>query len=214
MTRIVALLLLLVSACSGRSQISSNTNVGGVGGFDGTAGSAGSNPSGLGGSEVLTQCSTPDDCLQLPSACVYATCISGACGFVDVAKGAFVEPDPPGDCHHSECDGAGNAVPVIDVSDVPVSAKPCFTSVCDPVIGNVRATPVAAGADCSDAAGGTRCDSQGNCVGCLDTADCASGKVCSALNTCVAPAMASCDDGQKIKTRPTSTAAAPACLAR
>jgi hypothetical protein len=36
MTRIVALLLLLVSACSGRSQLSSNTTVGGVGGFDGS----------------------------------------------------------------------------------------------------------------------------------------------------------------------------------
>ena len=167
---------------------------GGVAGFDG---SVGSNLGGLGGGEILAQCSTPADCLQLPSACVYATCISGGCGFADVAKGAFVDPDPPGDCHHYQCDGAGNAVPVIDVSDVPVSEKPCFTNVCDPVTGNTQAMPVAAGTDCSNAAGGTRCDNLGNCVDCLDATDCASGKVCSALNTCVAPAMASCADGQK-----------------
>jgi hypothetical protein len=90
-----------------------------------------------------------------------------------------------GDCRRSQCDGQGNAVNAVDVSDIPVDGNQCTSDVCTP--DGFPANPAAAaGATCAQG-GGTLCDGAGACVSCLTPVDCGVDTECAA-HTCQAGA--------------------------
>jgi hypothetical protein len=130
---------------------------------------------------------------------VYATCIAGVCGSNAVAQGTFAGLKAPGDCIALRCDGTGNTEPFVDLGNV-VQSSGCERNICGPD-GTPGTEPVAAGASCSSKDGGTRCDGTGNCVACVDDADCVTGSVCTQYQ-CVAstPPAPSCSDGKKDQT--------------
>ncbi len=105
-------------------------------------------------------CATAASCPQSGSECVTAVCISGDCGFQNVAAGTPTSSQTAGDCNVNECDGTGGTTPVADNSDLPDDGNVCTNDLC---IGGVPSNqPLADGTTCN-AGGGNRCES-GSCV--------------------------------------------------
>jgi hypothetical protein len=164
---------------------------GGAGGTD--SGGHGAAPSaGNAGNAGDAGCVTTADCGPSANRCAYATCIAGVCGSAPAAAGLFVQRDTPADCFDLVCDATGQAVKVLDQSNVPNSSGPCVTNGCD-AKGNVFSTNAPKGAACSGDGGAKLCDGAGQCVPCLGALDCAAGQTCSTGGDCVT---AACADGR------------------
>jgi hypothetical protein len=91
------------------------------------------------------------------------------------------------------CDGAGSAIRVLDLANVPASIDPCAVNECASD-GQVSVRPLVAGAPCPMGDGAGLCDGAGTCVGCLVDADCAGAQICGAAHACMPP---SCADGAR-----------------
>jgi hypothetical protein len=78
----------------------------------------------------------------------------------------------------------------VNNADTPTPTNPCTTGACS---GGVPVFPPTAVRSPCNQGGDTLCDGDGNCVGCLDAADCPS-MVCTVMSTCAA---ASCIDQVK-----------------
>jgi hypothetical protein len=203
-------LVSFASACSGRNTESASANAGdggalGMGGsatavagnIGAAATGAASSASGGGGK---SECVTARDCPVPASPCRSATCSAGVCGAAAAAEGTFIRRGMPADCFDTVCDLRGGETKQVDINNVPDSATSCVSTRCD-ASGALSSEPVAAGADCTTKAGGTRCDGMGNCVPCLDASDCAPTQACSAMHECVTPSCTdcggpSCSDGK------------------
>jgi hypothetical protein len=106
-------------------------------------------------------CGIPGDCPGQDGECKTRTCLGGACGFVNSAAGMPIASQVPGDCHVSQCDGAGNIVAVTDSTDLPENGNACAAGLCQ--AGVPVNVPLPAGADCAQN-GGSVCDGAGTCV--------------------------------------------------
>ena len=129
-------------------------------------------------------CNQPSDCPGADTTCETRTCTAGMCGFNYAAAGTAAGTQATGDCHKSQCDGAGVIVNAVDDTDVPVDSKQCTSDVC--TNGVVSNPPLAAGTACSQN-GGTTCDATGSCVQCLLPSECGASTACKSF-TCVAGA--------------------------
>jgi len=105
-----------------------------------------------------TMCMTDAQC------CMGLTCASGVC-----AAPAMCMPPVPvaGDCRTVACDAAGNIVVTVDDTDVPDDGNACTQDLC--LNGMPIHEPSPAGASCGP---GLVCNGVGQCVGCLNAADC------------------------------------------
>lgn len=113
------------------------------------------------GNGACTQCVVASDCPGVDTECRVRSCVSGVCGFTNIAAGTVLASQTAGDCKIRQCDGAGNVVVVNDNADVPVDGIQCTNDVC--TSGVPSNPPAVAGTVCSQN-GGTRCDGSGNCV--------------------------------------------------
>ncbi|HXI55039.1 MAG TPA: esterase-like activity of phytase family protein, partial [Polyangia bacterium] len=110
---------------------------------------------------------------------------TGTCNAPVEPVGKPVGAQVAGDCRRSQCDGQGNAVNAVDISDVPVDGNQCTSDACT-ADGLPANPPMAAGTTCAQG-GGTLCDGAGACVSCLSASDCGVDTECTAY-TCQAGA--------------------------
>ncbi|MEZ4302855.1 MAG: SBBP repeat-containing protein [Polyangiaceae bacterium] len=164
---------------------------GGDGGTAGTAGTAGQGgiPTGGQGGTGGASCADPaTDCPPPSGPCVQAGCVAGSCVESPLPAGSPLLDSAPGDCQSPVCDGAGAESLLPEPLDLPDDGKECTADSCDgptPLF-----TPEPPKTPC--AGGAMLCNSEGDCVECVDGADCPSA-VCLAFSC----APAACDDGVK-----------------
>lgn len=132
---------------------------------EGTGGTGGA---GGAGGACATECCAPSDCPTPAEPCMQATCTAGSCGEEVIADGTEASTQTPGDCQVVVCQGgAPESVP--DDTDTPGAANDCVSGLC--ADGMPTSEPLAAGTACTSD-GGTVCDGDGACVGCLSDGDC------------------------------------------
>src|SRR5262245_61699547 len=151
--------------------------------------SAPSGSVGIGGAGVAT-CGEDADCPSGDTACQTRACDQGRCVFQATVPGTRVSSGELGDCKAVACDGLGNESIVDDDDDLPDDGLTCTVDTCNqgtPVHG-----PAQAGKPCTEG-GGVVCDGVGQCVACLEDAQCGGGLVCQ-QHVCVAP---TCIDGSR-----------------
>ena len=93
--------------------------------------------------------------------------ISGACSMAYLPQGPATSAQVPGDCRTDTCDGKGTLASKIDDADIPDDKNPCTKDIC--TNGVPSHTPGPSGVSCGT---GLLCDGGGQCVGCLNPADC------------------------------------------
>src|SRR5262249_40040557 len=156
-----------------------------AGGEDGAAGARAPDAARAGACALASECPPP------AGPCQYAVCDAGRCAIVAVAAGSLVAVDEPADCFDTVCDGAGNAVKVVGLNNVPAAVGSCVVNECS-TRGQASSRLLVAGSPCGSGASAGLCDGSGACVGCLADADCAGVLICGAAHACVPP---SCVDG-------------------
>jgi hypothetical protein len=109
----------------------------------------------------LNNCGACGHVCAAGQSCTAGACVTSASACVsngiDLPVGTVV-PSASGDCHASQCDGAGNVVSIVDNSDVPPPAV-CMTGTC--TAGQPTQTPLPAGTSCGT---GLICNGAGGCV--------------------------------------------------
>lgn len=133
------------------------------------------------------ECNVAGDCPGKDGACAMRTCEERECGMAYTPAGTDLPDDIEGDCEALECDGRGVASHVTDASDVPAAPSDCVIYACEN--GGPVERPAERGAAC-DENGGARCDGNGACVECTESAQCPPNGVCK-LGLCVVSA---CND--------------------
>jgi hypothetical protein len=153
------------SSTGGTGGTTSTSSTGGAGGTGGTTSSTGGTDGGTDGGT----CTTASDCPGSDTDCAQRTCVNGACGVAFTPAMTATSAQTPGDCKKNVCDGDGNVVSTNDDTDVPVDGNACTGDVCT---AGVPSNPtLAAGTACAQG-GGSVCDGNGNCVGCVDASTC------------------------------------------
>jgi len=188
----VLLVCAVAASCGGRPGLPRAGAAGAGGGsiVVGTGGGAGkaAGAGGATGAPPGAACAAASECAAPAGPCETATCEAGRCALAAVVAGTVVAIDQPADCFDTVCDGAGGAVKVLDLQNVP-AAGPCQINACGDdgrIVGGVAV----AGAPCGGGAG--LCDGKGLCVDCLADADCNGPLICDSSRACVPP---SCVDG-------------------
>jgi hypothetical protein len=162
---------------------------GGPGGAGpGGAGSASSVSSGTGGGQP--ECSDDGDCDD-DTTCRDWSCDGGKCTFKDESDGSHPMNSMVGNCRVYVCDGKGQQRFQPDPTDLPPDdGNPCTKEGCTQD-GNVDVGDEDAGTACTLNGGGQGvCDGSGDCVGCVNNADCMGADAQCDNGECVA-----CDDG-------------------
>ncbi len=155
-----------------------DTGGGGQGGTPTGGGGQGGTPTGgggQGGTGGAPQCTTPADCDPPAGECFEATCDGNVCGEAPKAVGTPVAMQTAGDCKVAQCDGAGAVLDANDDADLPDDDNECTDDVC--TAGEPSNPAVAADSPCG-ANGMLVCDGLGQCVGCLEAADCGADTEC------------------------------------
>lgn len=111
--------------------------------------------------------------------CAHPVCSAGHhCEPFFLDAGTVTSTQVAGDCHRSECDGAGATRSVVDDTDVPDDLSECTTDTCT---GGVPAhAPVAVGTPCGG--GASQCTASGHC-GCQGDGDCTAPATCGGGGT-------------------------------
>lgn len=128
-------------------------------------------------SGTCVQCLVPSDCPGQDNECQVRACSptgipgipSGVCGFAYYPAGTRLTVQVPGDCHTSQCDGAGHVVRVIDNFDVPYDGNQCTYDLC--ANGLPANPPVPSGTTCSQG-GGVVCNASNSRCECLAASTC------------------------------------------
>ena len=186
---------------SGGSAGSAGTGgTGGVGGSAGSAGTGGSAGSaGTGGN--ATGCVSAGDCPGEDTECGIRLCVNQKCEWDFAPSGTQLSAQTEGDCSLRVCDGDGAEISVPDNTDIASDTNDCTSDICD--AGQTLHPFSSPGTGCTSG-GGAVCDGNGNCVECVEDADCPS-VVCQQHN-CLplhGPTGSEC---------PTQTCGAPAAL--
>ncbi len=138
------------------------------------------------GAGACVSCLTANDCPGSDTECSTRTCNAGVCGVSHVAAGTPVAQQTAGDCQQNVCDGSGTVVSQALNTDLPADdGNQCTTATC--VAGAPSHPNAAAGATCSQN-GGSLCDGNGACVGCLTASDCPGSDSECSTRTCNAGA--------------------------
>jgi uncharacterized delta-60 repeat protein len=190
--------LLSVAFASGCGDDSNPTGTTGAGGGSTTAATtAAATTAGVGGATAASsstgaviECNSPNDCPDPGNECIARLCFDHACGTLNAAFGTPLKDQSDGDCKQAVCDGNGATTSINDATDTLDDAKQCTIDACKS--GAVTHDAAIAGTVCSEG-GGTLCDGNGACVGCVSAANCAPGAICSG-GACVSP---TCADGVK-----------------
>jgi hypothetical protein len=153
----------------------------------------------LGVPDLHVGCQTPNDCSAPASACVANTCIANLCGIVPAPTGT-----PCNENGGSQCNGQGACVVGCSApTDCPATGSACRANLCNPTSRACELVDAPAGVGCNEG-GGTRCDGNGSCVGCMTANDCSPPptncwmSICDSAHSCgVAPALpgGSCNVG-------------------
>jgi len=156
----------------------------GAGGSGGSSGAGGDESAGAAGKLGTIFCSTPRDCPTPSNMCLRARCSAGICDTENVAAGSLYVLDVPADCHATiACDGLGGAVTVVDQTNAPTPYNSCEIGTCDRA-GIAGAELLPPRSRCASVPRGL-CDGAGNCVECLNSADCPAGLQCAVTtHTC------------------------------
>ena len=145
------------------------------------AGGGGASTTGTGDAGRV-ECVSPNDCREWASECRRRSCVAGRCGVEDEPEGTPTTYQVAGDCKRSVCDGMGNAVLVVDDTNVPGDHAQCIVGTC--AAGTPSATPSMPGTACTTN-GGAVCDGMGDCVECIEATGCDGGPCVD--NQCAAP---------------------------
>ncbi|MEI8255362.1 MAG: hypothetical protein WCJ30_06775, partial [Deltaproteobacteria bacterium] len=132
------------------------------------------------GSGLCVFCTGAAQCTAA-NACQTPICTAGSlCSFTAVSVGTVVANATPGDCHTSQCDGAGAiTLNAVDNTDIPADdGNPCTLETC--TAGAPAHPPTPAGTACGPS---LTCDGAGHCGGCILATDCPSGNACQ-TRTC------------------------------
>jgi alpha-tubulin suppressor-like RCC1 family protein len=114
------------------------------------------------GAGTCTGCLAAADCPGSDTACASRTCSAGVCGMAFAPAGTATGSQTAGDCMANRCDGAGNAVNVVDVSDVPNDSNQCTLDSCSGA--GVPSNGVSPANAACNQNGGNVCDGAGTCV--------------------------------------------------
>jgi hypothetical protein len=120
--------------------------------------------SGGGGLQPDVECTADDECTPTGTDCIVRECASGTCAYTPETELTPIQSQKAGDCRQTLCDGAGNetSVNIVDPFD---DNNACTVDICaDGVVGH----EIMAGERCPEG----RCTIDGECVQCLDHADC------------------------------------------
>ncbi|APR76251.1 5'-nucleotidase [Minicystis rosea] len=121
-------------------------------------------------------CNQPIDC-GTDTACKKFSCNAGVCNTTFPAAGTPVGAQVSGDCHKSQCDGAGAVVNAVDDTDVPDDGKTCTVDACSAGVPSHVAK--AAGTPCGT---NQTCDAAGNCIACTKASDCGTDTACKTFS--------------------------------
>jgi hypothetical protein len=122
-------------------------------------------------------CTTDGDCAA-GGACQVAHCTAGLCGFTAAPAHVLAAAQQvAGDCQQLACDGTSQTpVSTADATDVPADdGKACTAETC--TAGMPAHPPLPLDTVCTQG-GGTRCDGNGNCVGCTTSSQCMAANAC------------------------------------
>lgn len=178
----VLLLTLAVGLAACGDATTTGSGGAGATGGSGPSGGAAAGGAAAGGTSAVggaggAECASAADC-GAATDCVSVACVDGACHFTFVAEGTPAGMPLSGDCADTVCDGAGNLTQVM-ADDPADDQNECTTDQCFS-IGQTTHTPVPVGA-CGPS--GEQSCVDGQCVDCIDDAQCATG-VCD-LGACV-----------------------------
>lgn len=118
-------------------------------------------------------CTGASSCEGADTECAVRTCTQGTCGRCFLLPGTRVATQVAGDCRVRQCDGAGQAVSVPDVSDTFDDSNACTIDACSSR-GAPAHTPNAEGSACG--AGGAVCDGAGGCA--VPATECTQASTC------------------------------------
>lgn len=123
-------------------------------------------------------CNVATDCVGTDDFCKIRTCINQMCGYSFTPIGTDLPNGQTGlDCKVVECDGSGNTVISVDISDKPVDGNQCTQDSCSTQ--GVPSNPFEAANFPCNQNGGTACNGAGACkkingAVCVASADCLS----------------------------------------
>lgn len=106
--------------------------------------------------------------------CTADSCPNGFCVLAPIDGTVPVELALAGDCKRVVCQ-EGVPESELDPADLPIDGASCTEDLCD--AGVPSNPPLAVGALCNED-GGSKCDGEGACVGCLSDDDCAAPETC------------------------------------
>lgn len=135
------------------------------------------------GNGQCVQCVLPTSCPGQDNECQTRTCTSGVCGIGFTLAGTPTATQTLGDCHESQCNGAGGIVITIKDSDVGDDNNACTFDAC--TNGVASHVPTGSGSTCSQS-GGSVCNGSGQCVQCVAPANCPGQDTECQTRTCIA----------------------------
>jgi len=130
------------------------------------------------GAGSCVDCLTANDCAGTDTECAKRTCTAGACGWSYTAVGTAVLSQIKGDCHESQCSGAGTVIQAILNSDIPVDDNACTLDLCSNGVASNPASP--SNTTCS----GGVCNGSGSCVACMAPSDCPGSDLPCSVRAC------------------------------
>ncbi len=125
------------------------------------------------------ECNLAADCPGTETECVHRACTAGVCGTSLAAAGTVLAQQAVGDCQSRQCAADGTVKMVADNSDVHDDRNPCTTDTCTGGMPMNSMLPVN-----SSCGGQNRCNTSGQCVGCLTGTDCPGSDTVCQTRTC------------------------------
>ena len=124
-------------------------------------------------------CNLASDCPGTETECVHRSCTAGVCGMSLSAAGTVLAQQTVGDCQSRQCAADGTVKMVADNSDIHDDRNPCTNDTC------VGGIPMNANLPANSSCGGlNRCNTTGQCVGCLTETDCPGSDTVCQTRTC------------------------------
>jgi hypothetical protein len=135
----------------------------------GAGGNALDASTGNGGDETAVRCVVASDCPGDEGECVTRTCRMGVCGVGFVDEGKVLASQQSGDCVQRVCDGEGSVEEEPLRDDVQIDLSECTEDKCED--GATVHIPLPEKTLCENDK--RMCNGKGECVECVDPADCA-----------------------------------------
>ena len=132
--------------------------------------------------ELAAECTVPEDCSFTGTTCIMPLCAAGKCDYELLDDYAPTSSQKPGDCQQVVCKDGDPAV--VASNDPFDDGNECTIDSC---ADDVPVHAVQEGKSCNNNDADGLCNSEGDCVECLQDEHCSTDKEC-ALGVCVLPA--------------------------